>query len=73
VCGDGFGLVRLKFFELEFKLFEFVCDLFALLAEEHPLQLGDDQLEMFDLAVVADALLALRNQQCNQRFAIKRI
>ena len=48
--------MRLKFFELQLQLLDLVRD---LLAEDHPLQLGDDQLEMFDLAVTADACLLL--------------
>jgi hypothetical protein len=33
---------------------------FALLAEHHPLELGDDQLQMFDLVVAAEQLFLMR-------------
>ncbi len=72
-CCDAFGLVRFKLFELQFQLLDLMRDLLALLAEDHPLQLGDDQLEMFDLAVAVDALLAFCDQQRFKSLSVERL
>jgi len=45
---DGVG--GLQVFQLELKLLDLAEDLLALRAEEHPLELLDQQLETFDLA-----------------------
>jgi hypothetical protein len=65
--------MRLEFFELQFQLLDLVRYLLALLAEDHPLQLGDDQLEMFDLAVAIKSLLAFCDEQCFERLSIERL
>lgn len=65
------GLVRLKLFELQLQLFNLVRDLLALRAENHPPQLGDYQLEVFDFAVTAETLLALFYQKRFEHLAIE--
>src|ERR1700722_307865 len=72
---DGAG--NLQVFELELKLLDLAEDLLALRAEQHPLQLLDQQHEAFDLAgsrrESRGVPLMLRDQQSLHRFEIKRI
>lgn len=49
----------LQFFQLQFKLLNLAADLLAAGAEDHPPQLGDHQLQVFDLVVAAEELLLL--------------
>ena len=68
-CGDTLGLLRLQFFELQLQLLDLAADLLALGAEDHPPQLGDDQLQVLDLVVAAEELLLLGGE----RFILGRI
>src|SRR5271170_1930255 len=61
-CCDALGSLRLQFFELQFQLLDLTADLLALGAEDHPPQLGNDQLQMLDLVVAAEELLLLSGQ-----------
>ncbi len=56
---NAFSLTGLEFFELQLQLFDLAGDLLTLRAENHPPQLGDDQLEMFYLVIAADHLFVM--------------
>ena len=56
------GADRLQLFELQLQLLDLARDPLALGAKQHPAKLGDDQLQMFDLAVVGKQLSVLDNQ-----------
>src|ERR1019366_7100779 len=72
---DGAG--NLQVFELELKLLDLAEHLLTLRAEQHPLQLLDQQHQAFDLAgsrvECRRIALMLRDQQSLHRFEIKRI
>ena len=53
---NAFSLTGLEFFELQFQLLDLAADLLTLRTENHPPQLGDDQLEMLYLAIAAEQL-----------------
>jgi len=61
-CCDALGSLRLQFFELQFQLLDLAADLLTLGTEDHPPQLGDDQLQVLDLVVAAEKLVLLRGK-----------
>ena len=52
-------LAGLEFFELQLQLLDLAGHLLTFRAENHPPQLGDDQLEMFDLVIAAEQLFVM--------------
>ena len=55
----AFGATHLQFFQFQLKLFDLALDLLRLASELHPLQLGDQQLQVFNLMVTGEKLLVL--------------
>ena len=54
LCLLVFGAACLQLFQLQLKLFDLPLDLLRLASELHPLQLGDQQLQVFDLVVAGE-------------------
>ena len=48
------GAVRFQFFQLQLQLFDLPLDLLRLAPELHPLQLGDQQLQVLDLLLARE-------------------
>ena len=57
------GLGRLQLFQLQLQLFDLSIQLLRLAAELHAPQLGDQQLQLLDLAAMREQLLMLRKDQ----------
>lgn len=53
-CGCGLGVVRFELFQLQFQLLDLTLDLLRTSSKLHPLQLGDQQLQMFNLVEVGE-------------------
>src|SRR5271157_1728483 len=59
----GQPFLRLQLFQLELQLFDLPLQLLRLATELHAPQLGNQQLQMFDLTLMGEQLLMLRNDQ----------
>jgi hypothetical protein len=47
----AFGAHRFQFFQLQLQLLDLASAPFALRSEDHPAQLADEQLQIFDLVI----------------------
>ncbi len=71
--GCKLGPVGFKLFELEFELFNLPLDLLRAAPELHAPQLGDEQFQMLDLALVGDQLRVLQTDHRLQGCGIESI
>src|SRR5260370_17168100 len=67
------GPVGFELFELEFELFDLPLDLLRAAPELHAPQLGDQQLQMLDLALVGDQLRGLQTDHRLQGCGIQSV
>ena len=62
-----------QFFELQFQLLDLALDLLRSAPELHAPELGDQQLQMLDLAAMREQFAMLRQDQRLQRCRIESI
>jgi hypothetical protein len=69
----NFRAVGFQLFELQFQLLDLALDLFRPAPKLHAAELGDQQLQMFDLALSRHQFNMLRQDQCLQRLRLQRV